>query len=126
MAKGLFSGLRKWARLFRREVHVLYLAARHPRTPRPVKLLALLVVAYALSPVDLIPDFIPLLGYLDDVVILPLGIALVVRLIPRELMAELRRQADLALPTFLRKWGLALVIVSWVLILGVLLWFFFR
>lgn len=71
----------------------VYLAARDPRTPWPVRLLAMAVAAYALSPIDLIPDFIPVLGYLDDLLIVPLGILLVVRLIPPELLAEHRAAA---------------------------------
>jgi len=69
----------------------VYLAARDPRVRWPVKILALAVAAYALSPIDLIPDFIPILGYLDDVILVPLGVLLVVRLIPPEIMAELSK-----------------------------------
>jgi uncharacterized membrane protein YkvA (DUF1232 family) len=81
---------KSWAREVKRDVVALYLAARDPRTPLIAKLVAAGVAAYALSPIDLIPDFIPVLGYLDELVILPLGILLVVRLIPPELMAEFR------------------------------------
>jgi uncharacterized membrane protein YkvA (DUF1232 family) len=72
---------------------VVMLAARDPRLPWPVKLLAVAVVAYALSPIDLIPDFVPVLGYLDDLVIVPFGIWLLVRLIPPEIMADHRDAA---------------------------------
>lgn len=82
-----------WARAVKRDVLAVYLAARDPRTPWPVRLLAMAVAAYALSPIDLIPDFIPVLGYLDDLLIVPLGILLVVRLIPPELLAEHRAAA---------------------------------
>src|SRR5919109_78463 len=88
--------LRHWARALKRDVHALWLAARDARTPKLAKLLALLVAAYALSPIDLIPDFIPVLGYLDDVVIVPLGILAVVKLIPPEIMAEHRALAAAA------------------------------
>ncbi|MFA6108448.1 MAG: YkvA family protein [Candidatus Latescibacterota bacterium] len=71
----------------------LYLAARHPRTPWYARLVVLAVVAYALSPIDLIPDFVPVFGYLDDLVLLPLGIALAVRLVPAPVLAECRAQA---------------------------------
>jgi uncharacterized membrane protein YkvA (DUF1232 family) len=81
------------ARALRVEVAAVALAARDPRVPWYAKLLAALVVAYALSPIDLIPDFIPVLGYLDDLLLLPLGILLVIRLIPRDVMAECRAQA---------------------------------
>ena len=84
---------KSWAREVKRDVVALYLAARDRRTPFVAKVAAAGVAAYALSPIDLIPDFIPVLGYLDDLVIVPLGILLVVRLIPPELMAEFRHEA---------------------------------
>jgi uncharacterized membrane protein YkvA (DUF1232 family) len=82
--------LKSWARLLKRDILALWIAARDPRTPWLAKLTAGAVAAYALSPIDLIPDFIPVLGYLDDLVIVPLGIALAVRLIPPPLLAEFR------------------------------------
>ena len=85
--------LRGWARMLKRDIVVLWLAARDPRVPLLVKLLAGLVAGYALSPIDLIPDFIPLLGLLDDLLLVPLGIWIVLRLIPSELLAELRLAA---------------------------------
>lgn len=88
--------LRQWAKTIKRDVTALWLAAHDPRTPWLAKLLALLVAAYALSPIDLIPDFIPVLGYLDDVILVPLGLLLVIRLIPPELMEEFRAAAALA------------------------------
>src|SRR5215471_19208344 len=81
---GMAGRLRGWAALIKRDVHALYLAARDPRVPWYAKALAAVVAGYALSPIDLIPDFIPVLGYLDDVILVPLGIVLVVRLIPPE------------------------------------------
>src|SRR6478672_12661570 len=86
--------LKQWARLIKRDVHALYFAARDPRVPWYAKALAAAVAAYALSPIDLIPDFIPVVGYLDDLIIVPLGIRLVISLIPDELMAEYRAKAD--------------------------------
>ena len=80
-------------RVLKREALVVYYAARDPRLPWHVRLLALAVAAYALSPIDLIPDFIPVLGYLDDLLIVPAGIWLVVKLIPPPLMIEFRGQA---------------------------------
>ena len=88
-----FRNLRQRARELNREIAALLLAARHPRTPWYAKLLMLLIVAYAVSPIDLIPDFIPVIGLLDDVLLLPLGIALVLRLIPKAVIAECRAQA---------------------------------
>jgi len=89
--------LRREAARVRGEVGALYLACRDPRVPWYAKAVALTVVAYALSPIDLIPDFIPVLGLLDDLVLVPIGIALAVKLIPRPLLAEHRaRMADAA------------------------------
>lgn len=87
-------------RALKRETMALYFAARDPRTPLVAKVLAAVVVAYALSPIDLIPDFIPVIGLLDDLILLPLGIAIVLRLIPPEVMADGRTRAEgvLALP----------------------------
>ena len=79
-----------------RDVHALYLASRDPRVPWYAKAMAAAVAGYSLSPIDLIPDFIPVLGYLDEVILLPLGVALVIRLIPPEVMAEHRNLAATA------------------------------
>jgi uncharacterized membrane protein YkvA (DUF1232 family) len=83
-----------WARTLKRDVHAIYLAARSPRVPWHVKIIAIAVAGYALSPIDLIPDFIPVLGYVDDLIIVPLGVWLVLSLIPEEVMAEYRAVAD--------------------------------
>ena len=88
--------LKAWARALKRDVVALWLAGRDPRTPIAAKLLAGVVAAYALSPIDLIPDFIPVLGYLDDLLLVPLGIWLAARLIPPALLAELRAKAALS------------------------------
>jgi uncharacterized membrane protein YkvA (DUF1232 family) len=74
--------LKRWAGTLKRDVHALYLASRDPRVPWYAKAIGIAVAAYAASPIDLIPDFIPVIGYLDDLIIVPLGIALVIRLIP--------------------------------------------
>ncbi|NBW77054.1 MAG: DUF1232 domain-containing protein [Sphingomonadaceae bacterium] len=104
--------LRAWARALKRDVMALWLAARDPRVPFGAKLLAGLVAAYALSPIDLIPDFIPVLGYLDDLLIVPAGIWLAIRLIPEPVMAELRAQAlERDRPT--SRAGLLLVVAIW-------------
>jgi uncharacterized membrane protein YkvA (DUF1232 family) len=87
------SRLRDWARGIKRELVTVATAARDPRTPWIARALALLVVAYALSPIDLIPDFIPVLGLLDDVILVPLGLILVIKLIPAEILAEHRALA---------------------------------
>ena len=92
----MMGKLRDWARAIKRDGHAIYLAARDPRVPWYAKALALCIAGYALSPIDLIPDFIPVLGYLDDLIIVPLGIMAVVKLIPPEIMAEHRVTAALA------------------------------
>ena len=92
----MIARVNDWARRIKRDVNALYLASRDPRVPWYAKALAVAVAGYALSPVDLIPDFIPVLGYLDDIIIVPLGIMLVVRLIPPEIMAEHRELAAAA------------------------------
>jgi len=83
----------QWARTIKRDALAIWIAARDPRVPWYAKVLAATVAAYALSPIDLIPDFVPLLGYLDDVVIVPAGILLTVRLMPDGLMDEFRAEA---------------------------------
>lgn len=89
-----FERLKQWARDLKREVVALWIAARDPRTPISARIVAAMVAGYALSPIDLIPDFIPVLGLLDDLLIVPLGILLAVRLIPPALMAEFRLAAQ--------------------------------
>ena len=95
MAAKALQDLKAWARRIKRNVVALWLAARDPRVPMAAKVVAAIVAAYALSPIDLIPDFIPILGYLDDVILVPLGIALAVRMIPAPLMEDLRERATL-------------------------------
>src|SRR5262245_44473086 len=92
----MIDRLKIWARGIKRDVHPLYLACRDPRVPWYAKALGAAVAAYALSPIDLIPDFVPVLGYLDDLIIVPAGIVLVVRLIPPEIMAQHRAAAAAA------------------------------
>lgn len=89
----MLKTLKRWAKTIKRDVIALWLAARDQRTPLAAKLVAGAVAAYALSPIDLIPDFIPVLGLVDDMILVPLGILLAVRLIPAALMEELRRVA---------------------------------
>ena len=121
---GLFDKAREWARAVKRDVVALWLAARHPLTPWYAKLVAALVAAYALSPIDLIPDFIPVIGYLDDLIIVPLGILLVVRLIPLELMAELRAAAAARQDRPVSWVGGGLVAAIWITAAASLAWMF--
>jgi uncharacterized membrane protein YkvA (DUF1232 family) len=93
----LLTTAKDWARRIKRDVVTVYFAARHPSTPPLVRVLALAVAAYALSPIDLIPDFIPVLGYLDDLLIVPVGLIMVIRLLPPEILAASRAQAATAL-----------------------------
>src|SRR5689334_20102829 len=114
------SRLRTWARTIKLDALALYLAARDPRTPWYAKALALCVAGYAFSPVDLIPDFIPVLGLLDDLLLVPLGIALVFKLIPAEVIASCRERAALEAGTTPRNWWAAAVIASaWLALLAV-------
>ena len=85
--------LREWAQRLKTEIVALWFCTRHPRTPLYAKALAVGVVAYAFSPIDLIPDFIPVLGYLDELILLPIGIWLVLKLVPAEVMLDCREQA---------------------------------
>ena len=110
----MFDRLKKWAQNVKRDILALYLAARDPRVPWYAKALAALVAAYALSPIDLIPDFIPVLGYFDDLVVLPLGIKVAIRMIPDDVMADLRKQAEERMLTRPRSAvGAVIVILVW-------------
>jgi uncharacterized membrane protein YkvA (DUF1232 family) len=114
-----------FARLARVKVHLvaLWKLFRHPQTPRAAKWVAGAVLAYALSPIDLIPDFIPVLGMLDDVIIVPLGIALAVRLTPPALWEQMVREAEAAPTRLPRVWLGAVVIVAvWALLFGAFVW----
>ncbi len=104
----------------------LYVAARNPRTPWYAKLLALMVAAYALSPIDLIPDVIPVLGLLDELILLPIAIALIARLIPADIMAESRTAAERMVQKPRSKAGAAIIIGIWALALGTLAWWALR
>jgi len=95
------------------EAHAVWLAARDPRTPWPARLLCLLIAAYALSPIDLVPDFVPVLGLLDDVLIVPAGIWLVARLLPPGRMDEHRQVALAAAERPVSKAGIAIVLAIW-------------
>ncbi len=115
------------AQALKLQVYALYYAYRDPRTPWYAKAFAALVVAYAFSPIDLIPDFVPILGYLDDLVLVPLGAWLALKMIPPQVMADCRAKAEAGLGEGKSqfKFMAAVVIGLWVLILAlVLLWIF--
>lgn len=112
----MLNQLRTRARALKREVLAVYMAARDPRTPWYAKVLILLIVAYALSPVDLIPDFVPILGYLDDLIIVPGGIWLALHLIPPEVMEEARvTAATQSIDPRLRLIGTVMIVLIWIL-----------
>ena len=114
--------LRDWARLARRDILAVWLAARDPRVPWPVKLLAAAIAAYALSPIDLIPDVVPVLGYLDDLLLVPAGLYVVTRLIPAPLMAEFRDAAERMIERPKSRAVLAMVLIIWMVAALVAIW----
>ena len=120
------SRLKKWARAIKRDVHALHLASRDPRVPFYVKALAIAVAAYALSPIDLIPDFIPVLGHLDDLILVPLGILLVVWLIPAGIMAEHRERAAYAQKLPLSRTAAGAIICIWIVSIVLVGWLIYR
>jgi uncharacterized membrane protein YkvA (DUF1232 family) len=122
----MLEHLKQWARTIRLDGHAIYLASRDPRVPWYAKAVAISIAAYALSPIDLIPDFIPVLGYLDEAIILPLGVALVVRLIPPDVMAEHRAAASVAIDKPSSKAGAAVIVAIWLLLATLVGWVTYR
>ncbi len=110
---GWLGTAKAWARGIKRDVVALWIAAQDHRTPITAKIIAGAVAAYALSPIDLIPDVVPVLGYLDDLLIVPLGIMLAVRLVPQALMVEFRAAATARENRLVSKAGLAVVVAIW-------------
>ena len=108
------------ARRLKREVFVLYLAYKDPRTPWYARIVVAAVVAYALSPIDLIPDFIPILGYLDDLILLPLGVYLALRLIPENVLSENRGRASELMQQGkpVVRGGAAAIVALWLVLAG--------
>ena len=126
---GISDTLKIWAKRVKRDGVTLWFAGKHPKTPWYAKALGLLVVAYALSPIDLIPDFIPVLGYVDDVLLLPGLIWLTLRLLPSDVLTDCRDQADAWMQTQGAKprsmAGAVLVVALW-LALGAAVWMWLR
>lgn len=122
MKGNIWNQLKQWARQLKKQTFLLYLAYRHPNVPWYAKVWAICVVAYAFSPIDLIPDFIPVLGYLDDLILIPLGVAAAMRMLPENVISECRAKADELMkqdrPTNWVAGGL--IIVIWILLAG---WF---
>ena len=119
---GVFRTVSAWARALKRDVLALWIAARDPRVPWYAKALAGAVAAYALSPIDLIPDFIPVIGYLDDLLIVPVGIWLVVKLIPPPLMTEFREEAAIRAERPTSRVAAVLIVLIWVAAAAGLVW----
>jgi uncharacterized membrane protein YkvA (DUF1232 family) len=122
----MLDNLKSWSRVVKRDVHALYLASRDPRVPWYAKALAIAVAGYALSPLDLIPDFVPVLGYLDDVIIIPLGVLLVIRLIPPEIMAEHRDLAEAAQGRPVSLTAGVVIICIWITSIVLIGWLIYR
>jgi uncharacterized membrane protein YkvA (DUF1232 family) len=120
--RAMLHGLKLRARALKRDVHAISLASRHPRVPWHAKVLALAVAGYALSPIDLIPDFIPVFGYLDDLILVPLGVWLVLLLTPDDVMAEARAQADAAERRPRSRTAAIIIITIWILAAVALGW----
>ncbi|KEF38662.1 hypothetical protein M670_01873 [Schinkia azotoformans MEV2011] len=114
------ANLKTRAKSIKRDVFILVEAYKHPNTPLYVKILAIIIIAYAFSPIDLIPDFIPIMGYLDDIILIPLGIILVLKLIPKDVLQECRVNAEKAEKVKKKNWiAGTIIILLWV---GVLFW----
>jgi uncharacterized membrane protein YkvA (DUF1232 family) len=121
----LITKLKNYAAFLKGEAYALTIAARDPRVPWYARVLLGLVLAYAFSPIDLIPDFIPVLGYLDDLIIVPLGITLALKMIPAQVMIDARKQAEDSLQQGkpVSRVGAIIIIIVWLLILATSIWF---
>ncbi len=119
----ILDQVKQWARALKRDVVALWLAARDPRVPWHGKAVAGMVAAYALSPSDLVPDFIPVIGHLDDLIVVPLGILPAARLVPKDLMEEFRAEAMRRARPASRA-GLVFIVAVWLLAAGALVWLF--
>ncbi|RWN55908.1 YkvA family protein [Mesorhizobium sp.] len=122
--KAWLEAAKRRARDIKLDVVALWLAARDPRVPWFAKFVAGIVAAYALSPIDLIPDFIPVLGYIDDLIIVPLGVVLAIRLVPPSLMAEFRARAAALEKQPQSRMGMFIVVALWLALAALLIWAF--
>jgi uncharacterized membrane protein YkvA (DUF1232 family) len=117
----MLENIKSHARKLKNELGALYFAFQRDDVPWYAKVVLALVLGYALSPIDLIPDFIPILGYVDDLLLIPLGIALAIRLIPADIMENCRRQARSAQPLLKSNWRAGTFIIClWILIIGLI------
>jgi len=122
----MFARVKRWAKNIRRDTYAVGLVARDPRVPWYTKALAIVVAGYAFSPLDLIPDFIPVIGFVDDVILVPLGIVLVIKLVPPEILQEHREHADRAMALPKNRIGAIVVVCIWVAVVGVSAWLAWR
>ena len=122
----MFARLKRWSRNLRRDTYAVGLIARDRRVPWYTKTLALLVAGYALSPLDIIPDFIPVIGFVDDVILLPLGIWAVIKLVPPEILREHREHAERAIDLPKNRWGGIVLLCLWLAAIGISGWFVWR
>ena len=121
-ARRAFARLEDVARAAKRDGIALYLAAKDPRVPWVVKTFAVLAAAYVLSPIDLIPDFIPVVGFLDELILLPIVVGIIVRFVDPHVMAELRSEAGKIADRPSSRLGAALIVVVWTLAAGLVAW----
>ena len=115
----MLASLKARANQLRRQTLVVFFAARDPRMPFHARAIAILVAAYALSPIDLIPDFIPVIGYLDDLILIPIGIALVIRLTPDEVLDSARAKAQSVVDKPVSYTAAAAIVAIWLVMLGI-------
>jgi uncharacterized membrane protein YkvA (DUF1232 family) len=115
------KSLKNKSKQLKSEIYALYLVSKHPQTPWYAKVLAALVMGYALSPIDFIPDFIPVLGYLDDLIIVPAGIALLIKIIPRDILEECRAKSQSDLFNRRHKNWIAAIVIVLIWLLGIYL-----
>ena len=120
----MYQRIKQWAKSIKKDNLVVWLIAKDKRTPNSVKLLALIIAAYAFSPIDLIPDFIPVLGYLDDIIIVPLGILLVIKLTPQNIIDDCRILAETLVERPINCWAAGIIILIWLVVLGYLTMYF--
>jgi uncharacterized membrane protein YkvA (DUF1232 family) len=115
--------IKRWAKAIKRDVLTVYFAIRDPQIPRGLRVFAIAVIAYAVSPIDLIPDFIPVLGYLDDLILVPLGVWLILRWLPPDVLARAKAQAAAAANQRVRsnaRWvGAAMVVAAWIAVAAI-------
>ena len=119
---GPIQRLESWARRLKVEVYALYLAYKDPRVPWYARVFVAVVVGYAFSPIDLIPDPVPVLGYLDDLILIPLGVALAIRMIPAPVLAECRKKARDAKDRPVSKVGALVVVIVWLALAALAVW----